>query len=55
VIIAKSRAGLAPFMADSRWKLTDAGHVRPWTDDYTNLAGALWRRLLQKLDPNSEG
>jgi len=55
VIIAKSRAGLAPFMADGRWKLTDAGHVRPWTDDYTNLAGALWRRLLQKLDPNSEG
>jgi len=29
--------------------------VRPWTDDYTNLFGALWRRLKQKLDPNSEG
>jgi hypothetical protein len=55
VIVGKSRAALAPFVHDPRWKLTDANGVRPWTDDYTNLFGALWRRFLQKLDPNSEG
>jgi hypothetical protein len=55
VIVAKSRAALEPFVHDPRWKLTDANGVRPWTDDYTNLFGALWRRFLQKLDPNSEG
>jgi hypothetical protein len=54
VIIAKSRAALAPFVSDPRWKLTNAGGVRPWTDDYTNLVGALWRRFEQKLDPNSD-
>jgi SAM-dependent methyltransferase len=55
VIIGKSRAALEPFVRDPRWKLTDANGVKPWTDDYTNLFGALWRRFLQKLDPNSEG
>lgn len=55
VIIGKSRAALEMFVRDPRWKLADPNGVRPWTDDYTNLFGALWRRLLQKLDPNSEG
>jgi SAM-dependent methyltransferase len=55
VIVAKSRAALAPFVRDPRWRLAEPSRVRPWTDDYTNLFGALWRRFLQKLDPNSEG
>jgi hypothetical protein len=54
VIVARSPAGLARFSHDARWRHADAGAVRPWTDDYTNLFGALWRRLLQKMDPNSE-
>jgi hypothetical protein len=53
VIVARSPAGLARFSHDARWRQADAGAVRPWTDDYTNLFGALWRRLLQKMDPNS--
>jgi SAM-dependent methyltransferase len=53
VIIARSPAGLASFAHDPRWQLTDPDRVRPWTDDYTNLFGALYRRLLQKLDPRS--
>jgi SAM-dependent methyltransferase len=55
VIIAHSPAGLARFAHDGRWQPTDPGKVRPWTDDYTNLFGALLRRLKQKLDPTSEG
>ena len=23
--------------------------VRPWTDDYTNLFGALWRRMVERI------
>jgi hypothetical protein len=55
VIVARSPAGLARFSHDARWSHADAGKVRPWTDDYTNLFGALWRRLLQKMDLNGEG
>jgi SAM-dependent methyltransferase len=55
VIIARSPAGLARFAHDGRWRPTDPNTARPWTDDYTNLFGALLRRLKQKMDPNGEG
>jgi SAM-dependent methyltransferase len=55
VIVGRSRAGLERFVHDPRWKFANAGKIRPWTDDYTNLFGALWRRLLVKLDPATEG
>jgi SAM-dependent methyltransferase len=55
VIVARSPAGLARFAHDARWKATQPDKVRPWTDDYTNLFGALVRRLKQRLDPHSEG
>lgn len=55
VIVARSPAGLARFSHDPRWQKTEPDKVRPWTDDYTNLFGALWRRLLIKMDPRSEG
>jgi hypothetical protein len=45
VIVARTPAGLAPFVADRRWVAADPRGVRPWTDDYTNLFGALVRRL----------
>jgi hypothetical protein len=45
VIFARSPAALAPFMADRRWTRADPQGVRAWTDDYTNLFGALVRRL----------
>jgi hypothetical protein len=45
VIVARTEAGLAPFAADPRWRPADPRGVRPWTDDYTNLFGALVRRL----------
>ncbi len=49
IIIARSHAGLDRFKADARWKKTDPNLVRPWTDDYTNLVGALWRRAEERL------
>ena len=55
VIVARSPSGLAPFTHDRRWRATDPDKVRPWTDDYTNLFGALWRRMKTKMDPRSEG
>jgi hypothetical protein len=45
VIVSPTAAGLAPFAADPRWRPADPRGVRPWTDDYTNLFGALVRRL----------
>jgi hypothetical protein len=53
VIVAKTPAALAAF-TDPRWRLADARGVRPWTDDYVNLVGALWRRMLEKMDPNGD-
>ncbi len=53
VIIGRSPAGLARFAGDPRWKPADPTKARPWTDDYTNLAGALYRRMREKLrDPH---
>jgi len=49
LIVARSPAGLARFAGDRRWIKSNPNLARPWTDDYTNLAGALWRRLTQKL------
>ena len=48
VIVARSDAGLAPFARDLRWRPLDAHGVRPWTDDYTNLFGALVRRTRER-------
>jgi predicted O-methyltransferase YrrM len=45
VVFARTRAALAPFEADRRWTKADPEGVRPWTDDYTNLFGALVRRI----------
>jgi hypothetical protein len=45
LLMARSPAGLAPFAADRRWAPVKPGKVRPWTDDYTDLFGALVRRL----------
>jgi hypothetical protein len=43
VLLAPSRAALEPFMSDRRWKASDANGVQPWTDDYTDIFGALVR------------
>jgi SAM-dependent methyltransferase len=48
LIIGRTQLGLARFIVDQRWKPA-ATTVRPWTDDYTNLFGALYRRTLERI------
>jgi hypothetical protein len=48
LIVGHSKAALAPFTADRHWQPSDPTLVRPWTDDYTNLPGALYRRLTER-------
>ena len=43
LLVSNSPSTLAPFVADGRWSKADAGGVKPWTDDYTDLFGALVR------------
>lgn len=45
MVISNSEAGLAAFRADPRWRKVDPEGVRPWTDDYVNLFGSLWRNV----------
>ncbi|MDZ4371518.1 MAG: fused MFS/spermidine synthase [Phenylobacterium sp.] len=45
VIVARNPQALADFAADKRWRDADPFKARPWTDDYTNLAGALYGNL----------
>jgi hypothetical protein len=45
ILIAKSPSALVPFQVGPRWTPADAHGVRVWTDDYTNLFGALTRRM----------
>ena len=50
VIVARNHAALAPFLATGQWRTADPFKARPWTDDYTNLAGALYSKLKIKSD-----
>jgi predicted O-methyltransferase YrrM len=45
VVLAPTPQGLAPFVADPRWQAPDDHNVAPWTDDHTDIFGALLRRL----------
>ncbi|HEX7758902.1 MAG TPA: fused MFS/spermidine synthase [Caulobacteraceae bacterium] len=45
VIVTRSEAALAPFKADSVWQPVQPAGVAPWTDNYTNLFGAMVRRM----------
>ena len=54
LIVARDPAVLKPFALDSRWK-PGATRVAPWTDDYTNLIGALVRRVEERMGPEGKG
>ena len=45
VLAARTPAALAPFGRDPRWRPIDPGRTRAWTDDYSNVLGALVRRF----------
>lgn len=48
LIVGKSAKAMAVYEADPRWTKADAVRARPWTDDYTNLIGALYGRLKER-------
>ncbi|WP_372708011.1 fused MFS/spermidine synthase [Brevundimonas sp.] len=43
VIISPTEQGLADFRTNPDWTASPKATVQPWTDDYVNLFGALWR------------
>jgi SAM-dependent methyltransferase len=45
VIVAKNAAALGRLRQTGRWTTGDPAYARPWTDDYMNLAGALYANL----------
>ncbi|WP_293676569.1 spermidine synthase [uncultured Phenylobacterium sp.] len=45
VIVARSHGALAGFTASGKWRTVNPFLARPWTDDYTNLAGALYLNM----------
>ena len=44
VLAARTPQALEPYRGDVRWRRVDPAGVRAWTDDYSNVAGALVRR-----------
>jgi hypothetical protein len=45
IIFARNREALAAYEADGRWSPANSRGVRVWTDDYTNIFGAMIRSL----------
>ncbi|WP_421731586.1 fused MFS/spermidine synthase [Brevundimonas sp.] len=48
LILSPTEAGLEEFRADPRWASPPETDVRPWTDDYVNLFGSLWRNIANR-------
>jgi SAM-dependent methyltransferase len=48
LIIGRNAAPLAPYAGDPRWTPTDPSRARAWTDDYTNVPGALYARMKEQ-------
>ena len=44
VVLAKSKAALANLVEDERWAVLESDGKRPWTDDYSNVIGAIWEK-----------
>jgi hypothetical protein len=46
VVCARDEADVGGIAASQRWELTEPeDNERVWTDDYSNVFGAVWRRL----------
>ncbi len=45
LILSPTEQGLADFRRQSQWGELADTEVRPWTDDYVNLFGSLWRHF----------
>ena len=49
VVSAREEADVGKLASSDQWALTEAeDHQRVWTDDYSNVLGAVWRRLRKR-------
>ena len=46
VIVARKPETLAPFNEETGWKQPANNDVSVWTDDYSNILGAIWRKYV---------
>ncbi len=47
-VIARKAADVGPLASIDGWKAAPAtGKVKPWTDDYADIPGAIWRKLVR--------
>jgi hypothetical protein len=52
VVLAKTDEQLGPLSSDPRWKKVASGGTLPWTDDYSDIIGAILRHQLRNPDPS---
>lgn len=45
LMFTRNWGALAPYALNTSWRRPAPTNTRPWTDDYTNLIGALWRHI----------
>ena len=45
LILSPTEEGLAEFREQAQWRTLAETEVRPWTDDYVNLFGSVWRHF----------
>lgn len=43
MVLAREESDLGPLLENKRWTTVSAGNTRPWTDDYSNIVGAIIR------------
>jgi SAM-dependent methyltransferase len=54
LIAARTPAALAAYREDPAWAPVKAGKMRPWTDDYTNVFGALAAQMKDRWAATSQ-
>lgn len=42
VLVAKSQDAIAPYLGTGNWKPLETDGARPWSDDYSNVVGAMY-------------
>jgi hypothetical protein len=45
VALARSADTLTPYTSTDGWDYPRVSNVRVWTDDYSNIPGAIWRHI----------
>lgn len=48
VALARNDLALAPLDATGAWSVLESDGGRPWTDDYSNIPGAIWDRIVHQ-------